>query len=165
MGEADSTLWVSCLSPVSDTQVRIHSAQQDSPVSKIIFTLFSSFLGGPSLSITDQDWGRDFMDEADPIAGQLLVTHLLYTVQDLFSTARQSSFQNSFHTLHLFLVDQVLAIHRSRLRKILHGWSHLHCGLVTGLLSKVQNLFSATRQSKSRNSFHTFLFCFCQTDS
>ena len=41
------------------------------------------------------------MDEADPIAGQLLVTHLLYTVQDLFSTARQSSFQNSFHTLHL----------------------------------------------------------------
>ena len=50
------------------------------------------------------------MDEADPIAGQLLVTHLLYTVQDLFSTARQSSFQNSFHTLLLvFLVDQVLA--------------------------------------------------------
>ena len=41
------------------------------------------------------------MDEADPIAGQLLVTHLLYTVQDLFSIARQSSFQNSFHTLHL----------------------------------------------------------------
>ena len=41
------------------------------------------------------------MDEADPIAGQLLVTHLLYTVQDLFSTARQSSFQNSFHTLRL----------------------------------------------------------------
>ena len=41
------------------------------------------------------------MDEADPIAGQLLVTHLLYTVQDLFSTARQSSFQNSFHTISL----------------------------------------------------------------
>ena len=30
-------------SPISDTQVRIHSAQQDSPVSKIIFTLFSLF--------------------------------------------------------------------------------------------------------------------------
>ena len=44
MGEADSTLWVSYWSPVSDTQVRIHSAQQDSPVSKIIFTLFSLFL-------------------------------------------------------------------------------------------------------------------------
>ena len=32
--------------------------------------------------------------------------------------------------------------------------------LVTGLLSKVQNLSSATRQSKFQNSFHTFLFCF-----
>ena len=32
--------------------------------------------------------------------------------------------------------------------------------LVTGLLSKVQNLSSATRQSKFQNGFHTFLFCF-----
>ena len=40
-------------SPISDTQVRIHSAQQDS---KIIFTSFSLFFGGPGLSITDQDW-------------------------------------------------------------------------------------------------------------
>ena len=40
------------------------------------------------------------MNEADPIAGQLLVTHLLYTVKDLYSAARQSSFRNSFHTLH-----------------------------------------------------------------
>ena len=32
--------------------------------------------------------------------------------------------------------------------------------LVTGLLSKVENLFSTTRQSKFQNSFHTFLFCF-----
>ena len=55
MGEADSTLWVSCSSPVSDTQVRIHSAQQDSPDSKTIFTLFSLFFVRPSLSITDQD--------------------------------------------------------------------------------------------------------------
>ena len=39
------------------------------------------------------------MGEADSITGQLLVTHLFYTVQDLFSTIRQSSFQNSFHTL------------------------------------------------------------------
>ena len=42
------------------------------------------------------------MGEADSITGQLLVTHLLYTVQDLFSAVKQSSFQNSFHTL-LFL--------------------------------------------------------------
>ena len=102
----------------------------------LICTLFSSFFGGASLSITDQDWGRDFMDEAGPTAGQLLVTHLLYTVQDLFSTARQSSFQNSFH-----------------------------CGSAVSHWCKVQNLFSAARQSKFQNSFHTFLFCFCQTDS
>ena len=55
MGEADSTLWVSCSSPVSDTQVRIHSAQQDSPVSKTIFTLFSLFSVGPNPCITDQE--------------------------------------------------------------------------------------------------------------
>ena len=50
------------------------------------------------------------MGEADVIAGRLLVTRLLYTTQDLFSTARQSCFRNSFHTLLLlFFVDQVLA--------------------------------------------------------
>ena len=67
--------------------------------SKTTFTLFSLFFGGPSLSITDQDWGRDFVDDANTIVDQQLVTHLLCTVQDPFSTVRQSSFQNSFHTL------------------------------------------------------------------
>ena len=77
--------------------------------SKTTFTLFSLFFGGPSLSITDQDWGRDFVDDAVCIVDQQLVTHLLCTVQDPFSTVRQSSFQNSFHTLpFVFLVDQVL---------------------------------------------------------
>ena len=99
--------------------------QQDSSVSKTIFTLFSLFFGGPSLSITDQGWGRDFMGEADSKAGQLLVTHLLYTVQDPFSTARQSSFQNSFHTL-LFVFWWTKSWHpRSRLRKRLYGWGWL----------------------------------------
>ena len=77
--------------------------------SKTTFTLFSLFFGGPSLSITDQDWGRDFVDDANTIVDQQLVTHLLCTVQDPFSTVRQSSFQNSFHTLpFVLLVDQVL---------------------------------------------------------
>ena len=39
------------------------------------------------------------MGEAESIAGQSLVTHLLNTVQDPISTAGQSSFPNSFHTL------------------------------------------------------------------
>ena len=38
------------------------------------------------------------MGEANTIVGQLSVTHLLYTVQDLFCAARQSRFQNTFHT-------------------------------------------------------------------
>ena len=67
--------------------------QQDSPDSKTVFTHLSLFFGGPG-----QDWGRDFMGEANTIVGQLSVTHLLYTVQDLFCAARQPRFQNSFHT-------------------------------------------------------------------
>ena len=57
----EETLWVkltpkqvSCQSSISYTQFKIHSVQQDSSVSKTIFTLFSLFFGGPSLSITDQ---------------------------------------------------------------------------------------------------------------
>ena len=48
------------------------------------------------------------MGEADSKAGQLLVIHLLYTVQDPFSAAVQ--FQKQFSLSYLcFLVDQVLA--------------------------------------------------------
>ena len=42
------------------------------------------------------------MGEADSIVVQLLVTHLLYTDQNPFSTTRQSSFRNSFYTLFFF---------------------------------------------------------------
>ena len=101
----EETLWVkqtplqvSCQSPISFTQFKTCSVQQGSPDSKQFSHTSLCFFGRLSLSIPDQYWGRDFMGEADSITGQLLVTHLFYTVQDLFS-ARQSSFQNSFHTL------------------------------------------------------------------
>ena len=42
------------------------------------------------------------MGEADSITGQLLVTHLFYTVQDPFSAVGQSTFQNNFHTSLFF---------------------------------------------------------------
>ena len=90
---------VSYQSPISFAQFKICSSQQDSPVSKTVFTLFSLFFGGPSLRILDHNCGRDFKGEADAITGQLSVTHLFCIVQDLFITARQSSFQNSFHAL------------------------------------------------------------------
>ena len=49
------------------------------------------------------------MDEADSIASQPLVIHLLYTVQDPISTARQSSYETVFTLSLYFLVDQVEA--------------------------------------------------------
>ena len=50
------------------------------------------------------------------------------TVQDLFITARQSSFQNSFHTL-LFVFWWTKSSHtRSQLWKRLLGWSWRHHG-------------------------------------
>ena len=103
--------------------------------------------------------------EADFITGQLLVTHLLYTVQDLFSVARQSSFQNNFHTL-LFVFWWTKSQHpRSRLSKRLNGEadSIMDQLLVTHLLYTVQDLFSTARQSSFQNNFYTLLFVFWQT--
>ena len=42
------------------------------------------------------------MDEADSIASQPLVIHLLYTVQDPISTIRQSSYETVFTLFSLF---------------------------------------------------------------
>ena len=66
--------------------------KQFSRSSLSLFFFFFLFFG-------DHNCKRDFEGEADAITGQLLVTHPLCTVQDLFSTARQSTFQNSFHAL------------------------------------------------------------------
>ena len=66
--------------------------QQYSPVSEIVFTIFSLFYGGPSLTILDQVWGRDLTGEAGSTEAQLLVNCHLYTAQDPFSAYRQSSF-------------------------------------------------------------------------
>ena len=133
-----------------------------------LFSHYSPFFGGPSLSIPDQDWGRDFMGEATYNVGQRLVTRLWYTVQDPFSTARQSSFQNSFHTLLLvFSADQVLALQIKTARR-LHGWSWLHIVgqlFVNRLWYISQDPFSTARQSSFQNYFHTLLLVFCRTKS
>ena len=62
-------------------------AQQDSPNSFHTLLLFFFFFFFVDQHLRDQEWGRDFASEANSIVGQLLVTHLLYTVQDLFSAA------------------------------------------------------------------------------
>ena len=81
-----TTSWVSCKKPPSCAHFNICLEQHGSPVYEIVFTLFFlSFFGGPGLSIPDQSWVRDSVGEADSIVVQLLVTHLLYTVQDLLA--------------------------------------------------------------------------------
>ena len=115
------------------------------------------FFGGPSLSIPGQDWGRDFMGEANTIVGQLSVTHLLYTVQDLFCAARQPRFQNSFHTpLFVFWWTKSNSIpDQDWGRDCMHeADSFVAQLLVTHLLYTVQDLFSTVRQSSFQNSFH-----------
>ena len=89
-------LFVTCL---LFTVWELLSTARQSSFQNNFHTLLFLFWWTKSDSIPDQDWGRDFMGEADSIAGQLLVTHLWYKVQDLFSTAIQYSFQNSFCTL------------------------------------------------------------------
>ena len=106
-------------------QYPLSAAKQSSSRNRFHPLLF--FFGGPGLSVPDQDWGRESMGEANSTAGQLLVTHLLYTVQDPISTARQSSFRKSFHTL-LFIFWWTRSKHLwSTLRKRLYEWSWIHC--------------------------------------
>ena len=50
------------------------------------------------------------MGEADSKAGQLLVIHLLYTVQDPFSAARQFSSKTIFTLFSLFFGGPSLSI-------------------------------------------------------
>ena len=64
------------------------------------------------------------MHEADSFVAQLLVIHLLYTVQDLFSTVRQSSFQNSFH-IHFHISDYSYKFKQSTQRQAVGHLIHL----------------------------------------
>ena len=92
-------IWVNHLAPISCSQFKIRTAQHDSPVPKQFSHSSLCFFGGPCLSITDKDCGRDFMGEANYNLSQPFVTHLLYTFQNPYSSAWRSSFRNSFHTL------------------------------------------------------------------
>ena len=119
---------ISYLPHISCTPLKICTSQQDSPVSRTVFTLFFLFFGRPSLSISDQDWGRDFMVELDSIAGQLLVTlvHISRSVQRNKTVQFPKQFS---HPSLCFLVDQ--DHHRSRLWKRLYGRNWLHWGAAT----------------------------------
>ena len=157
---------VSYQSPISFAQFKICSSQQDSPVSKTVFTVFSLFFGGPSLRILDHNCGRDFKGEADAITGQLSVTHLFCIVQDLLITARQSSFQNSFHAL--LSPSLFFFFWWSQLWKRLWGWSRRHHRSAIGhpsLVHSSRSVQHTARQSTFQNSFHALLYSFWRTRS
>ena len=99
-------------------------------------TVIFFFFWGPSLCITDPDWGRDCLGDTNPLKGQLLVSHLLYKVKHPISTLRQSSVRNSYI---LFLLGTKSLHHRSRLRKRLFGWHQPLKGPALSLPSLVQS--------------------------
>ena len=156
-------IWVNHLAPISCTQFKIRTAQHDSPVSETVFTLFSLFFfGGPRLSITDQDCGRDFMGEANSNLSQPFGIHLLYTIQDSFSSAWQSSSETVFTLFSLFFWWTMSWHHRSRLWKRLYGWNQLQFESTIWHPSLVHNsrFLQLSMTVQFRNSFHTLLFVF-----
>ena len=99
MGEAESIAGQSLVTHLLNTVQDPISTAGQSSFPNSFHTLLCVFWWTKSDSIPDQDCGRDLKDEADFIANQPLVIHLLYTVQDPISKTRRSSFWNSFHTL------------------------------------------------------------------
>ena len=109
MGEAESIAGQSLVTHLLYTVQDPISTTRQSSFPNSFHTLLCVFRLTKSHSIPDQDCGRDLMDEADSIASQPLVIHLLYTVQDPISTIRQSSYETVFTLSLYFLVDQVEA--------------------------------------------------------
>ena len=109
MGEAESIAGQSLVTHLLYTVQDPISTARQSSFPNSFHTLLCVFRWTKSDSIPDQDCGRDLMDEADSIASQPLVIHLLYTVQDPISTIRQSSYETVFTLSLYFLVDQVEA--------------------------------------------------------
>ena len=163
MGDANSIAGQLLVTPSLVHSSRSVQCNQTVQFTKTAFTHFSLFFGGPSLSTRDQDRERDFMGDANSIVGQQLVTHLLFTVQDLFNTVCQSRFQNSFHTLpFVFLVDQVLVSQIKTEKETL--WVTPTPLQVSSqshhLLCTVQDLSSATRQSSLPKQLSHTSLCF-----
>ena len=144
----------SVLPPViSCTKFKIHLAHTDSPMSKTGFSVY--FLGRTSLCFTDQETQEEnVLGGPTPLWVSTYTSYLLYKVQDPFSACRQSHGQNRFFCL-FFREDQSL-LHRPRNsgREYVDGPTPLWvCTYTSYLLYKVQDSFSACRQSHGQNRF------------
>ena len=101
--------------PISCTKSNTRSAHEDSPLSK---TVSSSFLG-PSLCITDQDWGRDFFGWHQPHWRVSFMPSISCTKSNTWSAHKDSPLSKT--VLSSFLRTKSLH-QRSRLRKRYFGW-------------------------------------------
>ena len=149
----------SVLTPaISCTKFKVHSAHGDSPMAKIGFVCL--FLGRTSLCFTDQEpREEDVLGGPTPLWGSTYTSYLLYKVQDPFSACRQSHGQNRLFVF-FFLARTSLCFtdKETQEENVLAGTTLLWVSAYTGyLLYKVQDPFSACRQSHCQKSFFVFL--------
>ena len=130
---------------------------QTVPRPKQVFCLF--FREDQSLLHRSRNSGREYVDVQTPLWVTTYTSYLLYKVQDPFSACRQSHVQNRFFCL-FFREDQSL-LHRSRNsgREYVDVQTPLWVSTSTSyLLYKVQDPFSAYRQSHVQNRFFCLFF-------
>ena len=148
------TLAISC------TKFKIHSAHADSPMAKTFF-YFYNVLGRTSLSFTDQETQEEnVLSGPTPFWVRSYTSYLLYKVQDPFSACGSPMaktffyFYNVLGRTSLCFTDQ-----ETQEENVADGPTPLWIRSYTGyLLYKVQDPFSACRQSSGQDRFSSFPF-------
>ena len=139
----------SILTPaISYSKFKIHSAHADSPMAKPFFLLLD--FRRTSLCFTGQETQEENVHgRPTHLWVGTYTSYLLYKVQDPFSACRQSHGQNIF-SLYLSLGRTSLCFtdQETQEENVLRGPTPLWVSTYTSyLLYKVQDLFSACRQS------------------
>ena len=149
----------SVLTPaISCTKFKIHSAHADSLMAKTVF--FCYFLGRSRLCFTDQETQEEnVLGGPTPLWVSTYTSYLLYKVQDPFSACRQSHGQNIFFFKVLGRTTLCFTDQETQEENVLGGPTPLWVSTYTSyLLYKVQDSFSACRQSHGQNIFSVLTF-------
>ena len=128
----------SVLTPaISCTKFKIHSVHADSPMAKTVF--FSVFFRRASLCFTDLKKFRKRMCLVDqlPLWVSTYTSYVLFEIQDLFSTCRQSHVQNIFFSF--FRGDQSLLHGPRHSGRECAPWTNFLVGQCLHQLSLVQS--------------------------
>ena len=140
---------------------------QTVPWPKHIF--FQFFLGRTSLCITDQETQEEnVLGGPTPLWVSTYTSYLLYKVQDPFSTFWQSHGQNSFILHFLERTSLCYTDQETQEGNVLGGTTPLWGSYYTSYLlymEKVQDPFSACRQSFGLHNFLLFFSFFRQNQS